>query len=241
MDVRLAIPVSKKLSYEEAATVGVGIEVCCCFFTLLLTKQNVKRVGRSCKGPSSNSLCAGEKTASLGLFNGLRIPLPDPKALPEAKDEWILILGGAGSVGQYAIQVRKNMYSYRWTKKKTLKSQLIFLACQTLWIQGCSNILWKIVGCKFGPSPVFIYKNFSSPRTKTMPSILTKNEWMNPKAYQRSRRGRIYQLLEDRRRAAWRFEKNHWRQFLPNLRYSWQVRQSFPSSTKRDLHSRQTR
>lgn len=48
----------------------------------------------------------GGKTASLGLFNGLRIPLLDPKALPESKDEWILILGGAGSVGQYAIQVR---------------------------------------------------------------------------------------------------------------------------------------
>lgn len=83
------------------------------FFTLLLTKQNVKSFVRSCKGPSFNSLCAREKTASLGLFTGLRIPLPDPKALPEAKDEWILILGGAGSVGQYTIQVRKNMYTYR--------------------------------------------------------------------------------------------------------------------------------
>lgn len=96
------------------------------FFTLLLTKQNVKSFVRSCKEPSFNSLCAGEKTASLGLFTGLRIPLPDPKALPEAKDEWILILGGAGSVGQYTIQVRKNMYSWRWTKNKMLKSQLIF-------------------------------------------------------------------------------------------------------------------
>lgn len=28
MDVRLATPVSKKLSYEEAATIGVGTEVC---------------------------------------------------------------------------------------------------------------------------------------------------------------------------------------------------------------------
>lgn len=111
MDVKLAIPVSKKLSYEEAATVGVGIEVCC-FFTPLLTKQISKIFGRSGKGPSFNSLCTGEKTASLGLFNGLRIPLLDPKALPEAKDEWILILGGAGSVGQYAIQVRKKIYIY---------------------------------------------------------------------------------------------------------------------------------
>lgn len=42
----------------------------------------------------------------MGLFSGLRIKVPDPKALPETKDEWILILGGAGSVGQYAVQVR---------------------------------------------------------------------------------------------------------------------------------------
>ncbi len=46
------------------------------------------------------------KTAALGLFNGLQIKLPNPKALPEAKDEWVVILGGAGSVGQYAVQVR---------------------------------------------------------------------------------------------------------------------------------------
>lgn len=47
-----------------------------------------------------------EKTAAVGLFSGLKIKIPDPKALPETKDEWILILGGAGSVGQYAVQVR---------------------------------------------------------------------------------------------------------------------------------------
>lgn len=77
------------------------------FFYTSTYQPNFQSFGRSWKGPSFNSLCTGEKTASLGLFNGLRIPLLDPKALPEAKDEWILILGGAGSVGQYAIQVRK--------------------------------------------------------------------------------------------------------------------------------------
>lgn len=46
------------------------------------------------------------KTAALGLFDGLKIKVPDPNALPEVKDEWVFILGGAGSVGQYAVQVR---------------------------------------------------------------------------------------------------------------------------------------
>jgi NADPH:quinone reductase-like Zn-dependent oxidoreductase len=31
--------------------------------------------------------------------------IPDPKALPETKDEWVVVLGGASSVGKYAIQV----------------------------------------------------------------------------------------------------------------------------------------
>ena len=51
------------------------------------------------------------KTAALGLFSGLKIKAPDPKALPEVKDEWILVLGGAGSVGQYAVQVRSLLSS----------------------------------------------------------------------------------------------------------------------------------
>lgn len=45
------------------------------------------------------------KTAALGLFNGLKLKIPDPEALPQVKDEWVVILGGAGSVGQYAVQV----------------------------------------------------------------------------------------------------------------------------------------
>jgi len=45
------------------------------------------------------------QTACLGVLNGLHIDLPDPKALPGTKDEWVVVLGGASSVGKYAIQV----------------------------------------------------------------------------------------------------------------------------------------
>ena len=53
------------------------------------------------------TLGVGSETACLGLFDGLKLGLPDPKNLPEAKDEWIIILGGASSVGKCAIQLAK--------------------------------------------------------------------------------------------------------------------------------------
>lgn len=54
------------------------------------------------------TLGVGIETAGLGLFDeGFGISLVDPKNPPTPKDEWILILGGAGSVGQYAVQLAK--------------------------------------------------------------------------------------------------------------------------------------
>lgn len=53
------------------------------------------------------TLGVASETACLGLFDGLHIPLPDPKNLPGARDEWIIVLGGASSVGRCAIQLAK--------------------------------------------------------------------------------------------------------------------------------------
>jgi NADPH:quinone reductase-like Zn-dependent oxidoreductase len=47
----------------------------------------------------------GAETACLGLFNGLGIEIPSVDSLPEEKDQWIVILGGASSVGKFAIQI----------------------------------------------------------------------------------------------------------------------------------------
>ena len=47
----------------------------------------------------------GTETACLGLFNGLGIEVPSADHLPEEKDEWLVILGGASSVGKFAIQI----------------------------------------------------------------------------------------------------------------------------------------
>jgi hypothetical protein len=46
-------------------------------------------------------------TAALGIFDSLRIPLPDPASLPGPRNEWALVFGGAGSVGQLAVQLFK--------------------------------------------------------------------------------------------------------------------------------------
>ncbi|KAK6521796.1 hypothetical protein TWF506_002000 [Arthrobotrys conoides] len=49
----------------------------------------------------------GCQTAALGLWSGLNIALPDPQNLPAISDEWVLVLGGGGSVGGYAVQLSK--------------------------------------------------------------------------------------------------------------------------------------
>lgn len=49
----------------------------------------------------------GLLTASLGVFNGLKVPLPDPSSPPSPQNKWALVFGGAGSVGQFAVQLLK--------------------------------------------------------------------------------------------------------------------------------------
>ncbi|KAF3925985.1 Zeta-crystallin [Dactylellina cionopaga] len=50
------------------------------------------------------TLGVGSQTAAYSLWSGLNIALPDPQNLPAVSDEWVLILGGGGSVGGYAVQ-----------------------------------------------------------------------------------------------------------------------------------------
>ena len=53
------------------------------------------------------TLGVGTYTACLGLFDGLKLKLPGPSTPMEPKEEWIVVLGGAGSVGQYSVQLAK--------------------------------------------------------------------------------------------------------------------------------------
>ena len=47
-----------------------------------------------------------DQTAGLALLDGWGLTLPAPDAPAEEKDEWIVILGASGNVGQYAVRVR---------------------------------------------------------------------------------------------------------------------------------------
>ncbi|KAH0846807.1 hypothetical protein AYO21_07366 [Fonsecaea monophora] len=57
--------------------------------------------------PEAVTLGVGTETACLALFDSLDVPLPDPNNLPGPRDEWIVVLGGASSVGKCAIQLAK--------------------------------------------------------------------------------------------------------------------------------------
>ena len=72
MDDRFAIVPPSTLSYNEAATIGVGAE-----------------------------------TACIGLLQGINLALPAAADSPlkTGKEEWLVVLGGAGSVGQFSIQI----------------------------------------------------------------------------------------------------------------------------------------
>jgi len=52
------------------------------------------------------TLGVGTLTASLGVIGGLGVQFPGLEGA-SPKDEWIVVLGGAGSVGQYAVQISK--------------------------------------------------------------------------------------------------------------------------------------
>ncbi|ORY02267.1 chaperonin 10-like protein [Clohesyomyces aquaticus] len=57
--------------------------------------------------PQAATVGAGSLTAFLGAFDCLKLPLVDPENLPAPKDEWVLVFGGASSVGKNAVQTFK--------------------------------------------------------------------------------------------------------------------------------------
>lgn len=57
--------------------------------------------------PQAATVGVGALTAFLGIFDALKIPLIDPDNLPAAKDEWVLVFGGASAVGKFAVQTLK--------------------------------------------------------------------------------------------------------------------------------------
>jgi NADPH:quinone reductase-like Zn-dependent oxidoreductase len=55
----------------------------------------------------ASSAGGGVLTAFEGVFHAMKVPLLDPENLPEAKDEWVLVFGGASTVGKFTVQALK--------------------------------------------------------------------------------------------------------------------------------------
>ena len=55
------------------------------------------------------TLGVGTYTAYLGLLGGIKLKVPDSFDTTPERDEWVVILGGTGSVGQYSVQIAKGL------------------------------------------------------------------------------------------------------------------------------------
>ena len=56
----------------------------------------------------ASTLGGGGLTAVLGLVQGIGLEVPDDVAAEvKGKSEWVVVLGGGGSVGQYGVQIGK--------------------------------------------------------------------------------------------------------------------------------------
>ncbi|KAF2032435.1 GroES-like protein [Setomelanomma holmii] len=64
-------------------------------------------VPKSLSFPEAASSGAAILTAALGVYDALGVAVPDPSNLPArgSTDVWALVFGGAGSVGQFAVQL----------------------------------------------------------------------------------------------------------------------------------------
>ncbi|KAM0560091.1 hypothetical protein ACHAPJ_004051 [Fusarium lateritium] len=55
--------------------------------------------------PFQDTFLVQEDTSSLCLLAGAKLELPKEGVKAHQKDEWVVVLGGTGTVGQYAVQV----------------------------------------------------------------------------------------------------------------------------------------
>ena len=73
--------------------------------TFLVEEDWMFKKGRNIGLEEACTVGAGVLTAALALMDGQDLTLPAPGEKVEQKEEWVVVMGGSGSVGRYVVQL----------------------------------------------------------------------------------------------------------------------------------------
>lgn len=143
----------------------------------------------------------GALTAGLGIWEGLNVPLPDGSEVPQV-DEWVIVFGGAGSVGRATVQVLLACgFKVVATCSSRSKQDLEDLGAATVdYKQPESDQveeIWRLTGGKFARAydatsaedPTVAKELFK--RVQGDKFFATTNDWSGPSDFEG---GKTYQI-----------------------------------------------
>ncbi|KID91956.1 oxidoreductase, zinc-binding dehydrogenase family superfamily [Metarhizium guizhouense ARSEF 977] len=73
--------------------------------TFLVDEDLVFKVEGALTPAQASTIAVGTITSAFGIIVGAKVPLPAPGTKVPERDEWLIVLGGSGTVGHYAIQI----------------------------------------------------------------------------------------------------------------------------------------
>jgi NADPH:quinone reductase-like Zn-dependent oxidoreductase len=89
----------------------------------------------------------GVKTAGHLVLFGLEVTLPAPGTTPEAKDEWIVVMGGSGSVGQYVSRIARIAGYNVLASSSKAKAEVSSVRASMSTIYVLTNPARPLLGC----------------------------------------------------------------------------------------------
>ncbi|KAG8422793.1 hypothetical protein J3459_010044 [Metarhizium acridum] len=75
--------------------------------TFLVDEDLVLKVEGALTPAQASTIAVGALTSAFGIIVGAKVPLPAPGTKVPERDEWLIVLGGSGTVGHYAIQIAR--------------------------------------------------------------------------------------------------------------------------------------
>ncbi|KAI9149466.1 Zinc-type alcohol dehydrogenase-like protein-like protein [Paramyrothecium foliicola] len=75
--------------------------------TYLVDEDLVHKLGPGKSIEGASTIAVGVFTAVLGIIAPWNAALPEPGSPPAQTDEWVIILGGSGTVGHFAVQIAR--------------------------------------------------------------------------------------------------------------------------------------